>query len=445
MFYRIKRSTIQKTAEAKRLAEMRAHLENEIATASTAGTPAPDQPKRRRYGGLKRAAALVALVVAVAVIAGEQLAMVSANAVLNAQVTTLRAPITGRLRVEPRALGAPVRRGEVIATLANPRLDTTRLDDLMLERDTSQAALTQSEATLAAITRARTALLPAIATYSDARIAEAEARVTEAQESVQAATARVILARAEAGRADTLAAQGLRATAIAEERRTELAVATASQRIANQAEARAAIVLEAARAGVFLGDGFNDAPHSVQRREVLALERERIAAEAAFHRTQLGALQQRLDAEHLRVNARRAAVVGANVNGRLWMLSAADGEDVQAGQEIARLVDCTSTVVTLSVSESVYNRLSLGMPARFRAADDGRVFQGEILRLAGSGAREVYNHLAVAPSRLHLERYDVTLSVPELRRDPTLGCAIGRTGRAFFEERPFDWLRRLVQ
>ena len=44
---------------------------------------------------------------------------------------------------------------------------------------------------------------------------------------------------------------------------------------------------------------------------------------------------------------------------------------------------------------------------------------------------------------LHLaERgYDVALIVPGLNQHPELGCAVGRTGRVFFDARPLDWLR----
>ncbi|MHB0951186.1 MAG: hypothetical protein ACYC10_04590 [Allorhizobium sp.] len=62
--------------------------------------------------------------------------------------------------------------------------------------------------------------------------------------------------------------------------------------------------------------------------------------------------------------------------------------------------------------------------------------------MAGSGAQNVYQNLAVGPSQEHLGRYDVALSVPGLLGDDKLRCGIGRTGRVFFEPRPLDWLRK---
>lgn len=116
---------------------------------------------------------------------------------------------------------------------------------------------------------------------------------------------------------------------------------------------------------------------------------------------------------------------------------------MQRGDAVARLLDCGSTLVTLSVTESVYNTLNVGDAALFRLRGETGNFDATVLRLAGAGAATFYRNLAVAPSQKHLERYDVTLLVPGLAADPELRCAIGRTGRVFFDRRPLDWLRSL--
>jgi hypothetical protein len=127
-----------------------------------------------------------------------------------------------------------------------------------------------------------------------------------------------------------------------------------------------------------------------------------------------------------------------------WEVLAADGEDIQRGDAVVRLLDCDSTIVTLSVTESVFNRLSIGDTAVFRPRGDRETYDGTVERLAGSGAATIYTNLAVAPSQLHLERHDVTLSVPGLRDNNALDCKVGRTGRVFFDTRPLDRLRDLL-
>lgn len=145
----------------------------------------------------------------------------------------------------------------------------------------------------------------------------------------------------------------------------------------------------------------------------------------------------------LRVNLLTSSALQANVSGLVWDYLAVSGETVQRGQDLLRLVDCDSAIVTLSVTERVYNGIEPGSSASFRMNGSGRLLQGTVTRVAGSGAAAVYDNLAIAPSERHLGRFDVTLDVPALREDEELRCLVGRTGRVFLENRPLDWLRRL--
>ena len=133
------------------------------------------------------------------------------------------------------------------------------------------------------------------------------------------------------------------------------------------------------------------------------------------------------------------------MDGLLWEVLEAEGVTVQRGDPLLRLVDCQATLVTVSVTERVYNGLSVGQAATFRLGGTSEVHDATISRLAGSGAATVYRNLAVAPSQRHLERYDVALIVPALRQAGPEGCMIGRTGRAFFDTRPLDGLRNLFR
>ena len=108
------------------------------------------------------------------------------------------------------------------------------------------------------------------------------------------------------------------------------------------------------------------------------------------------------------------------------------------------MVDCRSLIVTSSVTEALYDSLSIGAPVQFRLFGDNRVFDGTITRLGGSGASALYLNLAVGPSAAHLQRFDVTVSVPELSSQPDLSCAIGRTGRVIFTTGPLATLRRFA-
>ncbi|MGY6707052.1 MAG: HlyD family secretion protein [Rhizobiaceae bacterium] len=359
------------------------------------------------------------ILVAGFVLIGEQLAGASADAVVNARMTTLRAPIAGEVSLQQRTLGSTLNRGEALGSISDPIADSVRLDDLLREHATAASELSQTEAEIQAIDESLEWLRERQQSYQSERIAQLEAELA--------------MAHAQA----RLAGPSL------EQDAEPQSVRALQRSIADQRVRIVEIALEAAREGRFLGDGFNDAPFSEQQLVQRQLRLAELNATAARQASVLEAITERLAAERLRVNRLDSRQLTSLANGRLWELLADNGEIVQRGQDILRIVNCETTLVTLSVTESIYNRLAIGDPATFRMTGDGRTFDGTITRLAGSGAATIYRNLAITPSQRHLERFDVTLLVPGLRQDQGLSCAIGRTGRVFFEARPLDFLRRI--
>ncbi|MFN3538268.1 MAG: HlyD family efflux transporter periplasmic adaptor subunit, partial [Brevundimonas sp.] len=222
-----------------------------------------------RYGRLLLGAFIILL--AGWVIVGEQLSGVSANAFVNARVTTVRAPVAGTLTMPDRELGARVMRGEELGQITDRLVDSVRLDDVLLEE-----ALAGAE-----------------------------------------------LARIDAGTAG---------------------------------------------------------------------EAERAAAEA-----RLAAWQARVARERLRVNRFGGAAIASTAEGQIWTILAAEGETLQRGEPVMQVLDCRSLIVTLSVTEAIYNRLQPGDRAVFRFTGDNRRFDGSVIRLAGAGAAPVYQNLALTP------------------------------------------------
>ena len=378
---------------------------------------------------------LLVILVALWVIVGEQVAGVSSDAFVNAPVVTIRSDVAGTVALSARALGSKVSKGEVLGAVTDPLVDNIRLSDLMLESDLAAAEAARLEAVIGANRAMQEALAMRQASFLAHRLEELKARLDHARNRL----------RILEGTAPDATAQAL-ADAVSESVDRERAEPLLSDLALDHARERVAVLetaLDAARQGVFLGDGYNDAPFSEQRS--LALAGEIAAQEAALAeaRARISALGARLSREKVRVNGLTGGEFRAPVDGLYWEVMQADGVTAQRGDPLVRIVDCTGVIVSLSVSENVYNSLRLGQSAEFRLAGQSRVFDATVSRLAGSGAATIYQTLAVAPSARHLQRFDVTLSVPALASDPDLSCAIGRTGRVFFDRRPLDWLRTL--
>ncbi len=370
------------------------------------------------------------------VIVGEQITGASADATINARLVTVRTPIAGDLQLSARVLGGSVDRGEVLGSVEDRFVDGVRLDDLTMELDLARAAIARHSGLRDETDAIIETLDRRAETFAARRLAEIALRLRFARARLELLTGGDlpesfdIAPPADAGvdRDGAPDADGLR----------QLWINAVEERIAVLENEQAA-----AEAGVFLGDGYNDAPNAQQRITELQSERAAQSVLLAEAEARRDAVALRLEAEQLRTNRAGTAEIASPVAGRLWEVLEAGGVTVQRGDPVARILDCGSTLVTASVTEHVYNSLSVGQGTVFRPTGGGPTYEGTVIRLAGSGAQTIYRHLAVAPSQRHLQRYDVAISVPDLTADPALGCAVGRTGRVFFDRRPLDWLRGL--
>ncbi len=393
---------------------------------------------------VKLAAGLLLAAGGAYVIVGEQMAGVSADAVINAQVVTVRAPVDGELALQVRNLGARLGAGEAIGRVEDPRPDETRLVDLRRMLAMAEADLGRLLDLTRALVASRAVLEGQAADYARGRVRQLEERLAEARAALEGTQSRLREADATLRRANDLSRSGVQTVADCNRARSGFEVGTQEVEAARHRVRYLTIELDAAQRGVFLGDSYNDAPSSTQRLREIDQRLGELSADVRERNRRIALLEGQVNEERVRLARFREARLASPVPGVLWEVMTGSGEYVRRAQDVARLVDCTTTVVTASVRESVYNRLRVGDPARFRPLGDGRVYEGTVARLAGSGAETIYRSLAIGPSAEHLKRYDVAMVFPALAAEPDLGCAVGRTGRAAFTTRPLDPWRRML-
>lgn len=378
------------------------------------------------------------------VLIGEHLAGTSADATVNARITVVRAPIEGQVRLAVRSIGARVKAGELIAEIADERFDTARLLDLERDRDHQKIELQRVAAQRTVLGEARRGFAAQLDDYQRGRVSQIEARIAEAKASQDAAMARLREADSALKRANELNDRGVQTAANLERARAAHDVAQQELESARQRANYLATELAAARSGVFIGDSYNDAPFSSQRVRELDLRLAELTSEQQQIEARVTQFERQIQAERVRVNRLTSGTLAARIDGMAWDFLVDDGEYARRGQDLVKLVDCNGLIVTASVTEALYDKLSIGAPAQFRLFDDQRVFDATITRLGGSGAAQLYANLAVGPSAEHLKRFDVTLSVPALLQQPDLSCPIGRTGRVIFSAGPLTTIRQFL-
>jgi multidrug resistance efflux pump len=359
----------------------------------------------------------------------------SVEALVNSRLVTLRAPIDGQV-VSATNLAAErgvVDRGTLVLRIVNSRSDRARLDDLRRQRARLENERSSVTAKLDSARKAQRDLARQASLFRDGRMRQLEARLAENEAAIGAAKARSEEASAAVERSSSLVRSGSVST-------VEFARLTREQRIAQHnviaAQRRleaTQIELGAARDGSFLGDSYNDRPSSMQKEEEMRQRIDVLSADLENTEAEISSLSSEIQVEEFRYNNQSEALVKLPVAGRIWEIMTAEGEDVRAGQPLARILDCSSTVVTANVTERVYNRLQIGAPARFIPADGSAEVRGTVVNL--TGAAGVVANLAISPDALNKEPYRVTVSMPHEGAGAS-DCKVGRTGRVIFDSAP---------
>ena len=103
------------------------------------------------------------------------------------------------------------------------------------------------------------------------------------------------------------------------------------------------------------------------------------------------------------------------------------------------MLDCSTAVVTASVSERDYNELRLGDPVHFRVSGSGREYSGTIAKL---GLTSTGHSFAIAPEE---RRHQVAVQLADLQGSASDRCAVGRSGEVVFEGNGHGPIGRVVE
>ena len=323
--------------------------------------------------------------------------------------------------------GRAVQAGAAIGDIEDPMADDARVFQLQQDTHATEREHDALSRRLADLRQSRSEADAQAEAYRLGRVRQDELRVEESKASVAAAIARETDAAAAESRGAALHARGFMAHAAYE--RVQHAREVAQQdTIAARKRLDALIVeLAAARNGTYLGDNYNDVPSSFQRARELTVRIEETQANLDQLARKQETLSAELTAERKRLAARSSASLAAPIDGNLWTVQAASGEYVRKGQELFTVLDCSTVVVTASVSERDYNELRLGDPVRFRVSGSGRDYSGTVSKL---GLTATGRSFAIAPEE---RRHQVAVQLADLQDSDR--CAVGRTGEAVFEGR----------
>lgn len=364
---------------------------------------------------------------------------VSREAVINARIVPIRSPMDGVVKTALGSPGTAVRTGSVIGQVEDPTPDDARVFQLQSDLKASEREGQALSRRLSDLQQARAEASVQAESYQLGRVRQVELRIEEARAGLAAAKAREAEASDAERRGQVLRAHGYMAEANYERVFHAGEVAQQESTAARKRLDTLAVELESARNGTYLGDNYNDLPSSAQRVRELSVRIDETSANVDELRQKEETVGAQLAAERMRLAARTSATLTATIGGNLWTVQAAAGEYVRKGQELFTVLDCSTVVVTASVSDRDYNELRLGEPVRFRVGGTGREYHGRISKL---GLTSTGRSFAIAPEERHHQVGVQLLDMPEGESD---SCAVGRTGEVVFEGRGQGLSARLIE
>jgi multidrug resistance efflux pump len=353
----------------------------------------------------------------------------SVEAVVNARLVTLRAPIEGRLDDADfaPAIGAMAPKGQRIFRVSNSRADRARLDDVQRQLDQAEGERPAIAQRLTRLKEIYQQISQQARAFQAGRIRELEERVMDLKAQASATEASEAEAASTLARTKALAASGYQTTVAVERAERDAKVAEHTQKSLNHRLFASVVELEAARRGEYVGDSYNDRPSSLQHADELSVRIAETEAQLGSLDQRLTRLQAALDAETSRYSEVSNAVLSSPTDARVWEILVSPGEEVRKGQDLLRLLDCSGALVTATVRESVFNQLRLGDKAQFRFAGQSARYDGTIVRMSGNAAPP--DNLAIQPAGLSSGGYRIAVSVADLA---STQCGVGRTGSVVF-------------
>lgn len=384
-----------------------------------------------RWGRAGKLAIAVCALVAIGVVPTMRLvASESAQAIVNARVVTIRAPIEGELWWSAAfRIGTTVTRGDVMLVINNQRAESPALDSIRRDLFRLNAEKDTLLGRIKTARRERISLLAADQVHRSARLKQFRFRKDQVLAQIQVAKANEANAGSSLKRTSWLADRGLSTRALLESKSRDSEVASRSVEVLEHQLQQIDVEFDAALKGIRLTDDHNTLTHMKARAQQLSFEINALELQLGSLDKHITLLNEDLEKEEQRFSEKQRTLVSSPSDGRVWEVLGSSGELVQRGQPLFRLLDCTGALISTSVSEATYNRLRVGGPAVFRSSSDFAEYTGNIVTMHGLAAPPA--NLAIEPSYLRNEPFRVGVFSPALA---TLSkCTVGQTGIVRFD------------
>jgi multidrug resistance efflux pump len=359
---------------------------------------------------------------------------ISIDGVVNAQLTSIRSPIEGRVALSRDAQpGGSIEKGATLFTVVADRPDERNLAELKSGLVGLTEATRLVDGRIASLQALQADLLLRVSSHRDATVNRLKAMVSEVSAVTEGALAKVTQTADERRRAEELLKRGFISKAKVDEITAEEALANAEVRRLRASTLKLMTELGSAQKGIIIGDGYSDSPYSQQRVDELRMRLWELVSERAAVANNERQLKNRIVAEERRLNQLTQDTVSTSTSGVLWNIRVGEGAWVSRGDTLADFADCSQSFVEATLPERGLASVRPGDPVIVRLFGSATDVSGVIRSVRGSGANVAGSHRAA--SLAHLADGMMTVVVDVSSNDfRAPGCQIGRSAKVYFNK-----------
>lgn len=371
---------------------------------------------------------------------------VAPSAFVNASLTRVTAPISGRLTENLPKKGEYFAEPKSLPLIDAHSPDRTHLIDLQRQRALAKRNGELARRQFKEIEDLDSTLLKRVRSYHDVTIRHLERKIAETQAAEDGCQAELRQHRDVSERLAKLAQSGLaseirHATALAKQEET----ATRCQVTAAEL-LRLDVELKAAKEGVYLRDGMHDVPYSQQQRDQLILRRQQLETEILNEDLRTSELDAAIEAESIRIARNTSYSLALPAGHVVWSMEASPGTAVTEGQTILHLADCSTRFLAVELRERDFEEIDTGDRAYVRLIGHKTWHEGWVQHVRGSAARTEDRLLAAnlpdaGPGKITLE---LRMAPDAFPATGSTYCGIGRLAEVRFERKNFQIIDKLT-
>jgi len=359
---------------------------------------------------------------------------VSTQAVVNAPLNTVLSPLRGQITRRSMPVGSGIAQGAALVVIEAQEQDRRHLTELRARRMQLDAEIASVDREIARLGELRSGLEIRIRDYRARMVERFAALRRETAAELAAARAELRRSAAMLGRTEQLIRNGHASEMQAEADRAGHSEASAEVARLTARLERVSVEATAARGGLFIQDGWSDAPYSQQRLDEIALRLVVVEVDRRRAVGERATLDAQISAEEQLIAARESFRPAAPSSGVIWRESGAAGETVVPGDVLVQFVDCSARFVEVSLPERHFAVIVPGATAWIRLKGGGAPVMARVSAVLGAGAKFDHPRLAanVPEERPGQLRALVDFGGAVLDGEPGAFCHVGRTAEVRF-------------